>query len=63
MLGSGDRCHVCIVPDSTGRIPATAASYLAADIGSTAAVAGHALAADPHAAAASRIHATCSDSD
>ena len=59
MPGSGDSCYICSVPDSAGQVPATAASYLAADIGSTAAVAGHALAADPHAAAATRVYAAC----
>ena len=59
--GSRDSCYICSVPDSAGRVPVTAASYSAADIGSTAA-AGHASATDPHAAAAPWIYAACSDS-
>ena len=55
MTGSGDRCQLCTVSGSSGRVPATAA-------GPPAAAAADASAAVTHAAAAYGIHAACSDS-
>ena len=55
LTGSGDRCQLCTVSGSSGRVPAIAA-------GPPAAAAADASAAVTHAAATFGIHAACSES-
>ena len=56
MTGSEDRCQLCTVSGSSGRVPATVAGPPAA------AAAADASAAITYAAATHGIHAACSDS-